>query len=64
MVYDTRDYWDFGLGPLSSILKNTKEHKVSETDPVSEALCSLMYFRIQYGGQTVISSFSCSLLLF
>jgi hypothetical protein len=35
-VYDNRDYWVFGLCPLSDILKgNTKEHNVSETASVS-----------------------------
>jgi hypothetical protein len=31
MVYDIRDYWVFGLRQPSGILKNTKEHDVSET---------------------------------
>jgi hypothetical protein len=26
-----RDYWDLGLCPPSAIVKNTKEHNVSET---------------------------------
>jgi hypothetical protein len=43
MVYGTRDYWVFVLRLSSGILKNTKEHKVSETGSVSETLCSLEY---------------------
>jgi hypothetical protein len=35
MVHNTQDYWGFGLCPLSGILKNTKEHDVFETGPVS-----------------------------
>jgi hypothetical protein len=35
MAYNTQNYWVFGLCPSSSILK-TREHKVSERDPVSE----------------------------
>jgi hypothetical protein len=35
MVYNTQDYWVFGLRPSSGILKNTKEHNVSETGSVS-----------------------------
>jgi hypothetical protein len=31
MVYDTQDYWDFGLYPSSGILKNTEEHNFSGT---------------------------------
>jgi hypothetical protein len=34
MVYDTQNYWGFGLCPLSGILE-IKEHNVSETGPVS-----------------------------
>jgi hypothetical protein len=61
MVYDTRDYWVFGLCMSSGILKNTKEHNVLETepleyvsypphlrmerDPVTETSCSLEYRR-------------------
>jgi hypothetical protein len=44
MVYNTQNYWVFGLYPLSGILK-TREHNVlrrAETDPVSETLCSLV----------------------
>jgi hypothetical protein len=29
IVYDTRDYWVFGLCPSSGILRNTKEYDVS-----------------------------------
>jgi hypothetical protein len=36
-----KNYWVFGLCPLSSILK-TREHNVSETGSVSEMLCSLV----------------------
>jgi hypothetical protein len=46
------DYWDFGLRPLSGILKNTKEHNVSEIDPVAETLCSFVFFRIPKDGQS------------
>jgi hypothetical protein len=35
MMYDTQDYWDFGLCPRSGILQNIKEHNVSETGSVS-----------------------------
>jgi hypothetical protein len=31
MVYNTQDYWVFGLCPASGILNNIKEHNVSET---------------------------------
>jgi hypothetical protein len=34
MVYNTQNYWDFGLYPLSGIIK-TREHDVSETGSVS-----------------------------
>jgi hypothetical protein len=44
MVYNTRDYWVFGLCPSSGI------HLRTETDPVSETLCSLV-FRIPDDGQ-------------
>jgi hypothetical protein len=60
---------DFLLFPTSGILKNTKEHNVSEigysllrrgggrhlrreTNPISETLCSLVFFRISYVGQS------------
>jgi hypothetical protein len=49
MVYNTRNYSVFGLCPSSGILK-TRDHNVSETDPVSETLCSLV-FRIPDDGQ-------------
>jgi hypothetical protein len=35
MVYNTQDYWVFGLRPLSGILTNKKEHNVLETGSVS-----------------------------
>jgi hypothetical protein len=35
MVYNALNYWGFGLGPSSGILKNTKEHNVSGTWSVS-----------------------------
>jgi hypothetical protein len=35
-----------GLCPSSGILENTKEHCISETDPVSETLCSFVFSRI------------------
>jgi hypothetical protein len=34
MVYDTQNYWVFGLCP-SSIILETKKHNVSETGSVS-----------------------------
>jgi hypothetical protein len=34
MVYNTQNYWVFGLYPSSGILENRK-HDVSETGPVS-----------------------------
>jgi hypothetical protein len=43
MVYNTQDCWVFGLCPSSGILKNTKEHNVSESRSVSETLCFLGY---------------------
>jgi hypothetical protein len=52
MVYNTWNCWVFGLCPLSSILKNTKEHSVSEPGTVSETLCSLVIFRIPDDGQS------------
>jgi hypothetical protein len=61
MVYNTQNYEIFGLRPSSSILKII-EHNVfetgsvssdlrTETDPVSETLCSLI-FRILDDGQS------------
>jgi hypothetical protein len=35
MVYNTQDYWGFGLFPLSNILENTNEHNILETGLVS-----------------------------
>jgi hypothetical protein len=35
MVYKTQDYWVFGLRPLFGILKNIKDHNVSENRYVS-----------------------------
>jgi hypothetical protein len=49
IVYNTRDYWVLGPYPSSSILK-TREH-VSETDPVFEMLCCLV-FRVLDDGQS------------
>jgi hypothetical protein len=34
-VYNTQDYWVFGLYPSSGILKDTEEHRVSETGTVT-----------------------------
>jgi hypothetical protein len=34
-LYKTQDYWVFGLCPSSSILKDTKEHSISEIGSVS-----------------------------
>jgi hypothetical protein len=34
MVYNTQNYWDFGLCPTSGILESRK-HNVSETGSVS-----------------------------
>jgi hypothetical protein len=44
MVYNIQDC------PLSGIVKNTKEHDVSETHPVSETLCSILFLRIPDNG--------------
>jgi hypothetical protein len=33
MAYNTQNYWVFGLCPSSGILE-TREHNVSETEPV------------------------------
>jgi hypothetical protein len=52
MVYNTQNYWVYGLCLLSVILKITREHNVLETDPVSETLCSLVIFRISDDGQS------------
>jgi hypothetical protein len=38
MVYNTQNYWVFGLFPLSGILENRK-HDVSETGYVSIHRC-------------------------
>jgi hypothetical protein len=35
MVYNTQDYWIFGLGPSSRILKDAKEHNILGTGSVS-----------------------------
>jgi hypothetical protein len=35
MVYDTQDCWVLGLSPSSGILKNNKEHNVSDALPSS-----------------------------
>jgi hypothetical protein len=43
MVYDTRNYRVFGLCPLSRILKNTREHNVSETGSVSVLRLGLLH---------------------
>jgi hypothetical protein len=39
MVYNTQNYWVFGLRPTSGVLE-TRKH--TETDPVSETLCFLV----------------------
>jgi hypothetical protein len=51
MVHNTRNYWVFGLCPSSGILKNGLNrvgvflpHLRTETDPVSETLCSSEYW--------------------
>jgi hypothetical protein len=41
MVYNTQNYWVFGLCPSSGILE-TRKHNVSETGYVSETLCCLV----------------------
>jgi hypothetical protein len=35
MVFNTQDYWVFGLCPPSGILEDTEEHNLSETGSVS-----------------------------
>jgi hypothetical protein len=40
VVYNTQNYWGFGLFPSSGILENRK-HDVSETGSVSETPCFL-----------------------
>jgi hypothetical protein len=78
MVYDTRDYWAFGIRSSSGILRNTTFRKldlfpcsgegVGDTysvgsvreltpitgppDPVSETLCSLVFFKTPNNGQS------------
>jgi hypothetical protein len=34
MVYNTQNYWAFGLCPSPGILENTKEHSGSETGSI------------------------------
>jgi hypothetical protein len=62
MVFNIGDYWAYGLCPFSRILKNTTFRKLdlfpssdegmwtptnlTETDPVSETLCSLEYWTV------------------
>jgi hypothetical protein len=41
MVYNTQNYWVFGLCPSSGILE-TRKHDVSETGSVSETSCFLV----------------------
>jgi hypothetical protein len=50
LMYNTQNYWVFGLYPSFSILK-TREHYVSETGlvPFSKTFCSLV-FRIPDDG--------------
>jgi hypothetical protein len=48
MVYNTQNYWVFGLFPSSGILENTMFRKLdlipfSGKGPVSETSCSLEY---------------------
>jgi hypothetical protein len=50
MVYNTQNYWVFGLCPSFRILE-TRKHNVSETDPVSEKLC-FPVSRIRDDGQS------------
>jgi hypothetical protein len=42
MVYNTQNYFVSGLCP-SSRIPNTRKHNVSETGPVSETSCSLVF---------------------
>jgi hypothetical protein len=41
MVYNTQNYWVFGLFPSSRSLE-IRKHDASETDPVSETSCFLV----------------------
>jgi hypothetical protein len=41
MVYNTKNFWVFGLLPLSGILE-TRKHDVSETGSVSEISCFIV----------------------
>jgi hypothetical protein len=50
MVYNSQNYWVFGVFPSSGILKNRKNN-VSETDPVSETSCFL-FSRIPDDGKS------------
>jgi hypothetical protein len=43
MVYITQDYWVIGLCQSSVILKNTGEHKVSETGCFRSHLCVCLW---------------------
>jgi hypothetical protein len=48
MVYNTRDYWAFGLCPPSGILKNTTFRKLDLFPSSSEGVgdtCSVRYVR-------------------
>jgi hypothetical protein len=49
MVYNTQKYWVFGTRPSPGILE-TRKHKVSETDLISETMCFLVS-RIPGDGQ-------------
>jgi hypothetical protein len=53
VVHNAQNCWLSGRCPSSGIL-NTREHDVSETDPVSETLCSPV-FRIPDDGQNFIN---------
>jgi hypothetical protein len=39
MVYNTRNYWVFGLCASSGILRNIRERNISETGSVSIVRC-------------------------
>jgi hypothetical protein len=58
MVYNTQNYWIFGLFPSSGILENTAFRKLhlhlrTETDPVSETY-SLEYQMMEKSKNPVI----------
>jgi hypothetical protein len=64
MVYNTQNYCFWTVSLVLYSKKNIKEHDVLETDPVSEMLCSLVFFRIPDDGHktpVISNKISCFL---